>query len=64
MKEKEMLFTPYFCNFSVILLMFIVFVKFASYNFAKKNYIVAGFCWTCKMKMSLCVNAFCSVFYS
>lgn len=44
MKEKEMLFTPYFCNFSVILLMFIVFVKFASYNFAKKNYILAGFC--------------------
>lgn len=37
MKEKEMLSTPYFCNFSVILLMFRAFAKFASYNFAQKK---------------------------
>lgn len=55
-----MLSTPYFCNFSVILLTFRVFAKFASYNFVKKG-ALAGFCWTCKMKMSLCVSAFCTV---
>lgn len=31
-----MLSTPYFCNFSVILLIR-VFAKFASYNFAQKK---------------------------
>lgn len=36
MKEKEMLSSHCFCNFSVILLVFRVFAKFASYNFAKK----------------------------
>lgn len=29
MKEKEMLFAPYFCNFSVIRLMLKVFGRFA-----------------------------------
>lgn len=38
-KKKEMLSTPYFCKFSVIMLMFrcLVFAKFASYNFAQKR---------------------------